>query len=230
MWSAANKREKIQDEKLKKQFNYIIVMFEVILIIIGLLSIPIVANIYKNDYKYNYSSSKELADYINENVEQNSIMLAEKDAQASTIIPYIENGSKFWNIRTKQYYTYVTWNWDRERDIEGEEVEKEIEEDFDEDDNLYYIYCTKRPDDIKEYLEKEGKLEEVYATEPSLMDETYILYKINKQKLDMNSDKFEQYKTMLEQNLQNLKANELKQELVDELKKIYPIKIYYKGN
>ncbi|WP_257406586.1 hypothetical protein, partial [Campylobacter jejuni] len=25
-------------------------------------------------------------------------------------------------------------------------------------------------------------------------------------------------------------ANELKQELVDELKKIYPIKIYYKGN
>lgn len=61
-------------------------------------------------------------------------------------------------------------------------------------------------------------------------DNKAILYKINKQKLDMNSDKFKQYKTMLEQNLQNLKANELKQELVDELKKIYPIKIYYKGN
>ncbi|WP_139885138.1 peptidylprolyl isomerase [Campylobacter jejuni] len=61
-------------------------------------------------------------------------------------------------------------------------------------------------------------------------DNKAILYKINKQKLDMNSDKFEQYKTMLEQNLRNLKANELKQELVDELKKIYPIKIYYKGN
>ncbi len=30
---------------------------------------------------------------------------------------------------------------------------------------------------------------------------------------------------MLEQNLQNLKANELKQELVDELKKIYPINL-----
>ncbi|HDZ5095717.1 TPA: peptidylprolyl isomerase [Campylobacter jejuni] len=61
-------------------------------------------------------------------------------------------------------------------------------------------------------------------------DSKAILYKINKQKLDMNSDKFEQYKTMLKQNLQNLKVNELKQELVDELKKIYPIKIYYKGN
>lgn len=61
-------------------------------------------------------------------------------------------------------------------------------------------------------------------------DSKAILYKINKQKLDMSSNKFEQYKTMLEQNLQNLKANELKRELVDELKKTYQVKIYYKGN
>lgn len=180
MWSAANKREIIQDKKIKKQFNYIIVMFEVMLIIISALSISNVINIYKNDYKYNYSSSKELADYINENVEQNSIMIADRDAEVSSVIPYIENGSKFWNIRTKQYYTYVTWNWDREREIEGEEVEKEIEECFKENDNLYYIHCTKRPDETKTYLEEKGMLEEVYATEQSLMDETYILYKINK--------------------------------------------------
>ena len=167
-------------KKTKKQFTYIIVMFEVMLIIIGLLSIPVLANIYKNEYKYNYSSSEELADYINENVEQNSIMIADRDAEVSSVIPYIENGSKFWNIRTKQYYTYVTWNWDREREIEGEEVEKEIEEVFNQTDNLYYIYCTRRPDETKTYLEEKGMLEEVYATEPSLMDETYILYKINR--------------------------------------------------
>ncbi|MBM0636974.1 SurA N-terminal domain-containing protein [Campylobacter sp. VicNov18] len=61
-------------------------------------------------------------------------------------------------------------------------------------------------------------------------DNKAILYKINKQKLDLSADKFDQYKLMLQQNLQNLKASELKQELVDRLKKIYPIKIYYKGN
>ncbi|MDX2330927.1 peptidylprolyl isomerase [Campylobacter hepaticus] len=61
-------------------------------------------------------------------------------------------------------------------------------------------------------------------------DTKAILYRINKQKLDISSDKFRQYKIMLEQNLQNLKASELKQELIDKLKKIYPIKIYYKGN
>ncbi|ELU1688628.1 peptidylprolyl isomerase, partial [Campylobacter coli] len=52
---------------------------------------------------------------------------------------------------------------------------------------------------------------------------------INKQKLDMNPEKFQQYRTMLNQNLQSLKANEMKQELIEELKKTYPIKIYYKG-
>ncbi|EJK6692553.1 peptidylprolyl isomerase [Campylobacter coli CVM 41953] len=62
-----------------------------------------------------------------------------------------------------------------------------------------------------------------------LNEDKAILYKINKQKLDMNPEKFQQYRTMLNQNLQSLKANEMKQELIEELKKTYPIKIYYKG-
>ncbi|TKX31944.1 peptidylprolyl isomerase [Campylobacter estrildidarum] len=63
-----------------------------------------------------------------------------------------------------------------------------------------------------------------------LNDNKAILYKINKQKLNISSDKLKQYKNMLERNLQTLKANEIKEELVEELRKIYPIKIYYKGN
>ncbi|TKX32319.1 peptidylprolyl isomerase [Campylobacter aviculae] len=62
-----------------------------------------------------------------------------------------------------------------------------------------------------------------------LNDSKAILYKINKQKLDINSNKLKQYSLMLKQNLQTLKANEIKQELIEELKKVYPIKIYYKG-
>ncbi|EAJ4508026.1 peptidyl-prolyl cis-trans isomerase, partial [Campylobacter coli] len=62
-----------------------------------------------------------------------------------------------------------------------------------------------------------------------LNEDKAMLYKINKQKLDMNPEKFQQYRIMLNQNLQSLKANEMKQELIEELKKTYPIKIYYKG-
>lgn len=60
-----------------------------------------------------------------------------------------------------------------------------------------------------------------------LNDTKAILYKINKQKL-FSQSKLNQYKTMLDQNLKNLKANAIKQELITELRKQYPIKIYYK--
>jgi len=63
-----------------------------------------------------------------------------------------------------------------------------------------------------------------------LNDYKAILYKINKQKLQADSEKIKQYNTMLTQGLQDLKADTLKTELIGELKKQYPIKIYYKGN
>ncbi|MBK1993748.1 peptidylprolyl isomerase, partial [Campylobacter novaezeelandiae] len=62
-----------------------------------------------------------------------------------------------------------------------------------------------------------------------LSDTKAVVYKINKQKL-FNEEKFKEYKNILEQNLKTLKSNELKKELVEQLKKEYPIKIYYKGN
>lgn len=57
-------------------------------------------------------------------------------------------------------------------------------------------------------------------------DEKAILYKIVKQKLNVDSNIFKQYESMLKQNLQTLKADEIKQELVKELQKRYKIKIY----
>ncbi len=62
-----------------------------------------------------------------------------------------------------------------------------------------------------------------------LNDEKAVLYKINAQKLAPSTEKIEQYKIMLEQNLRSLKASEIKQELIEKLKKDYKIKIYYKG-
>ncbi|KAA6228465.1 peptidylprolyl isomerase [Campylobacter sp. LR185c] len=56
------------------------------------------------------------------------------------------------------------------------------------------------------------------------------LYRINKQKLQAQDNKIEQYQAMLTQALDNLKSSEIKNELIEELKKTYPIKIYYKGN
>lgn len=59
-----------------------------------------------------------------------------------------------------------------------------------------------------------------------LFDDKAILYKINAQSL-LNSAKLEEYKPTLEQNIKNIKANELRKELLAELKKKYKVEIYY---
>lgn len=172
MWTKSN--DILENNGNKK----IITMFEIMLIIISLLSIPKIKSVCTAEYKFNYSSAPEMAQYINENIENNAIIIADRDAECSSMIPYIKNNSKFWNVRTQQYYTYVTWNWDREREITGEEVEKELKENFVKEENLYYIYCTKRNDVVKPYLEEKGELTQLYKTNQALMDEQFIIYKI----------------------------------------------------
>jgi hypothetical protein len=172
MWSKSNEINKNNGNKK------IIIMFEIILIIISAMSIPKIVKTMKNDYKYNYSSAKEMAEYIN-NLEEGSIYIADKDAQCSSIIPYINNNAKFWNIRTEKYYTYITWDMEREKEITVEEVEQQLKQEFTDKDNLYYIYCPLRNDQIKLYLEENGELSELYKTEASYTDETFILYKID---------------------------------------------------
>lgn len=57
-------------------------------------------------------------------------------------------------------------------------------------------------------------------------DKKAILYAINAQKL-LNNAKLEQYKDTLKQNVKTIKANELKKDLLAQLRKKYPIELYY---
>lgn len=59
-----------------------------------------------------------------------------------------------------------------------------------------------------------------------LFDDKAILYSINAQRLP-NSQKVQQYKETLTQNVKNIKANELKKELLAQLRKKYAVEIYY---
>lgn len=59
-----------------------------------------------------------------------------------------------------------------------------------------------------------------------LFDDKAILYAINSQRLS-NADKAQQYKETLRQNVKTIKANELKKELLAQLRKKYAVEIYY---
>ncbi len=58
---------------------------------------------------------------------------------------------------------------------------------------------------------------------------TAILYRVLEQKL-LNNKKFETYKTIITQSIDSNKQNELNQNLIAKLKKVYEIEQYYKGN
>ncbi|MCI6988580.1 MAG: peptidylprolyl isomerase [Campylobacter sp.] len=63
-----------------------------------------------------------------------------------------------------------------------------------------------------------------------LLDEnSAVLYKITDQKL-LNPQKQDEYASMLSQNIQTLKKQELEQNLMSNLQKRYTIQSYYKGN
>lgn len=59
-----------------------------------------------------------------------------------------------------------------------------------------------------------------------LFNDKAILYSINAQNL-LNNAKLQEYRQTLEQNIKNIKASELRRELISELKKKYPVEIYY---
>jgi peptidyl-prolyl cis-trans isomerase D len=62
-----------------------------------------------------------------------------------------------------------------------------------------------------------------------LLDEKAVLYEILEQNL-LDQDKIEQYNTLVRENIEQIKNNEVNQALVDTLKKRYEIEYYYKGN
>lgn len=92
--------------------------------------------------------------------------------------------------------------------------------------------AKKVSDEILNNAEFSFFLSQVFNTDQNssyvlINDSKAILYRIKKQKLNPNKQDFNQYQTMLESSLKTLKSSEIKQELLEELKKTYKIKIYH---
>lgn len=97
----------------------------------------------------------------------------------STVIPYLKT-SKLWSLKSQKYYTFISWNeLIAQNDIEGENTINIIKQNFEKEDNLYYISIYSLSDSEKNYLKNKGLITELYKTNTSVMGEEYIIYKIN---------------------------------------------------
>lgn len=139
------------------------------------------------EIKYDYSAAYQVADFINENTEENSIFITAKQPEFLTsIIPYIENNSKFYYLQSGEYFTFVTWD---------ETITTNLDEDFDieylrkifgENKSIYYIYI---PYDMYENVDDRPfinkLLDEDYLTPVFVSNNTFLsleefmIYKIN---------------------------------------------------
>ena len=156
-------------------------IFELLSLLIMILSIMTIMNstyMIMLDKKCNYSSSKEMAKYINENIEKGTVFIAPIDYSVSAIIPYCKD-YLFYCPQKQEYFTYVKWDLKRKKELNYDQFE-EIIEDLKNDKNVYIICPKEKLNDFIEKMLKNNEIKEVYQTSYSFIsDESYYLFELN---------------------------------------------------
>ena len=139
-----------------------------------------------------YSNAYEMAHYVNENLDNNSIVLSGSRVEfISSIIPYIKHDIKFYHVPGKRYFSYAIWDNKNKRNITLQDI-KELPAVFHNGEKLYYIFCSgkqyylnnREENDVFDKLLKENVLEKLYCTQDeSLSVENYTIYKVNYNKI-----------------------------------------------
>ena len=161
-------------EKLIKNVGIIILM--VFNILTGIFYMGI-------DVLYNYSSAKETAEFINENIEDESIMITGNQVEFCSSIACYTEGIKYYYIQREDFFSYVILDEVNRLNLTEEEFLKTLEK-FDDENNLYYIYSnvkvTKASDKkVVENMEEKGILEKIFQSKKApLSNESYVIYRV----------------------------------------------------
>lgn len=101
----------------KKDINLnvksIISVFICVTTCISLLISP--TTIFIKDYTENFVGSKDGVSLIKSKVPINSTIVCIADGTCATVIPYLDTKYKFYDLYTKNYYTYSEWSLEREK-------------------------------------------------------------------------------------------------------------------
>ena len=95
---------------------------------------------YIQDYFYNYSSAKETAEYIINNLPENSVLYTDNVPYSIAVVHYLDGKKDIYSVVQKDYVKYVVWDdsiyhyinelqWDdyaktymKEKDYRGEKL------------------------------------------------------------------------------------------------------------
>lgn len=162
------KRQK-RKEKLTNVAEYILVFVLIINIANGMVAV-------NKEIKTTYSSSYETAEWIKNNLEDDSIFICTNMPLSSAIIPYIGK-DVFWSPQTLDYFSFTTWDEDYRTGYSLRDLQKRVKDNFETDQNLYLIYTYDFNEETMSSLEEQGYITKMYESNIAEKEE-YAIYKI----------------------------------------------------
>ncbi len=139
------------------------------------------------DIREPFSDSKGIADYINNNIEDNSLLIFLNSDRHVGVVPYIQSNKDidYYNMKLQAYQTYITWidlPW-----LEYGNTLEEIESFKSQYENIYILIATDSgtsPLDCEPIIDEFIKndivtLEYVTKQQNKLLLEYFSLYKFN---------------------------------------------------
>lgn len=154
---------------------------EIIIFTICLLSIPNTFRVISDEIKYPYNDSKNIAKYIEENIEEGSVFLTINWDSISSVEVYLSGKDyRFYDATNNTYMTYAIWNkfLDKEKDSYIEDSIKNFE-----NEKIYIINLISNDSDIMDlnsFRKSKEKLELLYSTNEKCLARKAYLYEIKK--------------------------------------------------
>jgi hypothetical protein len=123
-----------------------------------------------------YSSAYETAQYIKNNLEDDSIFICTDMPFSSAVIPYI-NRNAFWSPQTEDYFSFVTWDEKYKTSYTVQEFLEKIKNNFNGNEKLYLLYSYNFQEEAIEYLENNEIITKIFTSDIS-ENENFIIYEI----------------------------------------------------
>lgn len=141
----------------------------------------------KFDFYHNYSDSKNVATYINKNVEDHSLIFLLDSSRHVSAIPYIKKDLDYYNLKLNSFQTYITWNYKNAIPISYQNTISKLLELSKQYKKIYIMIAYQSeiyPNDISlvtTELLKKNKMTLIYTSTNNLSGEVFFLYQYQKE-------------------------------------------------
>ncbi len=157
---------------LKFQQKHVNLVASTVIVILFVVSFGNLLNGVKLEIENKYSSSKDIAEYINSELPSDSVLVVNSFSASTAIAAHLES-ARLYNPMKNEYFTYSTWDSGALNPIDVQEYGDTINETFNGKENVYLL-CWEAGlvNDIDEFLQDKQPIkifeQQTIANEPAM--------------------------------------------------------------